>query len=118
MKKFRAICDNNREFKVVGTSRNALKDIFPDSPKDSWPGYNLFQPLTIGEMTDSEARELLSHPWAEATVFDSAAIDAILELAKGHPFKLQRAAFHYYEALIDPEHDWQAAWRQDMEHML
>jgi hypothetical protein len=39
-------------------------------------------------------------------------------LAGGHPFKLQRAAFHRYEALTDLTYDWQAAYQQDLENLL
>lgn len=115
---FRAICNHNLDFKMVAASRNPLKAVFPDSGRGS-PPFNFLQPLTLGEMRENEARELLRHPWMPAALsFDSATVDAILQLAKFHPFKLQRAAFHCYHALTDPTYDWQSDWRQDMEHML
>ena len=75
--------------------------------------------MTLLEMLEAEARQLLAHPWApDAPWFDPAISDELLKLAGGHPFKLQRAAFHRYEALTDPICDWRAAYQQDLEDLL
>lgn len=117
--RLRAISSQNPGFKLAVVSRTALKEVFPDSGRGS-PAYNFLQPLKVAEMREGEARSLLAHPWApEAQAFDAHTIERILALAGRHPFKVQRAAFHCYRALIDdPEHDWQAAWRRDLEQML
>lgn len=116
--RFRAICGNNPSFKIMAVSRYPLKEIFPDSNKGS-PAYNFLQPLTLGGMSENESRQLLQHPWMPAAqAFDEQTTNEILNLAKFHPFKLQRVAFHRYQTLIDSTHDWQVAWRQDIEHML
>jgi len=36
-------------------------------------------------------------------------------LSAGHPYRLQRAAHHRYEALADPHYDWRAGYERDME---
>ncbi|MCP4664350.1 MAG: ATP-binding protein, partial [bacterium] len=116
--RLRAVCGENTAFKVVVVSRGPLREVFPDTGRGS-PAYNFLVPLSVGPMKPDEVRCLLAHPWAPpAAAFDEATIDHLLAIAGGHPFKVQRVAFHRYEALTDPDYDWQAAWRQDMEHML
>lgn len=116
--RLRAVCSDNRSLKIVTASRMSLKMVFPDPGKGS-PAYNFLQPLTLGALTEAEARLLLAHPWApQAAHFDLDTCDQILALTDFHPFKLQRAAFHRYQALADPSYDWQAAYRADLEQML
>ncbi len=116
--RLRAASGLNPGFQVVAVSRNPLKSVFPDSGLGS-PAYSFLQPFTVGVLREEDARSLLAHPWApEGPIFDSATIDQLLMLSERHPFKLQRAAFHRYEALSDLDRDWLAAWQQDMEHML
>jgi len=116
--RLRAVSGQNPGFQVIAVSRNPLKRIFPDSGLGS-PVYSFLQPFTVGVLDESDARGLLAHPWApEGSTFDAATSDQLLLLSERHPFKLQRAAFHRYEAFSDPGRDWLAAWQQDMEHML
>jgi hypothetical protein len=116
--RLRAVSGQNPGFQVVVVSRNPLKSIFPDSGFGS-PVYNFLQPFTVDILEDGDARDLLSHPWAsDGPSFDASTIDHLLALSERHPFKLQRAAYHRYEALAHPERDWISAWREDMEHML
>jgi len=116
--RLRALSGQNPDFKVLAASRNPLKQLFPDSGYGS-PAYNFLQPLRIESLTEADARLLLSHPWASGGLdFDRSAIEELLAISERHPFKLQRAAFHRYEALSEPASDWFAAWRQDVEHML
>ncbi len=116
--RFRSICAQNRGFKLVAVSHEPLKSSFPDLRKRS-RAYDFLQPLTLGEMTEQEARTVLAHPWApEAASFDERSIQLMQELAGGHPFKLQRAAYHRYQSLLDPAFEWREGWRVDMEHML
>ncbi len=115
---FRAVCSANPSFKLVVVSRAPLKTLFPDSRRGS-PSYNFLIPYTLNPMTDADARALLSHPWdSAAPIFDAATVDALLALAGKHPFKLQRAAHHRYEALRDPKYDWQMAYRDEIAQML
>jgi hypothetical protein len=116
--RLRAASGLNPGFQVVAVSRNPLKSVFPDSGLGS-PAYSFLQPFTVGVLREEDARGLLAHPWApEGQSFDAATVEQLLTLSERHPFKLQRVAFHRYEALSDPGRDWLAAWRQDMEHML
>ncbi len=116
--RFRAVASANSGFRMVTISHRPLKQVFPNAGSDS-PGYNFLQPLTIGVLNGADAAKLIEHPWApDAPQFEPAVRDELLKLAGGHPFKLHRAAFHRYEALIDPTYDWLAAYRQDLENLL
>jgi hypothetical protein len=115
---FRSLCSQHSGCKLVSASRQPVKEVFPDTHKGS-PAYNFLQPLELREFSADEARVLLAHPWAPAAQhFEPATVDEILALAGGHPFLLQRGAFHCYEALLEPELDWRSAWQLDREHML
>ncbi len=114
---FRPLCENTTGFKMVAVSRNPLKKIFPDTGWES-PFYNLLQPLTLGPLNRDDALLLLSHPWApEAPTFDELTVDRLLKLSECHPFRLQKAAYHCYEALADPSYDWEAKFQHDVEHL-
>ncbi len=118
MNRFRAVCESNPDFKMVAVSRTPLKEVFPDTGVSS-PFYNLMQPFSLGPLSRVDALALLAHPWAPGVLpFDASASETLLATAGLHPFKLQRAAFHCYEALLDPTYHWQRAFQQDMEHML
>jgi hypothetical protein len=115
--RFRAVCAENRGLKVIAVARRPLREVF-DTVVGS-DGYNFLVPYTLEGMPEAEARQLLDHPWdTRAVRFDATMAQTLLSLAGGHPFKVQRAAFHRFEALTDPGYDWQAAWRQDMDHLL
>lgn len=118
LKFLRAQCGQNTDLRIVTASRIPLRELFVDSGRDS-PAYNFLSPLTLGPLTTGESRQLLSHPWAaNAHKFDVAAVEEILDLCKHHPFRLQRAAFHRYEALYDETYNWRSTYIQDMEHLL
>jgi len=116
--RFRGVCNSHAGLKIVAVSRKPLKEVFPDPGRGS-EAYNFLVPLTLGLMPAVEACRLLAHPWVpDVPQFDPDISDELLRLAGGHPFKLQRAAFHRYEALVDPAYDWLAAYRQDLEYLL
>jgi hypothetical protein len=118
MSYFRAVCESNRNFKILAVSRSPLKEVFPDTGVGS-PFYNLLQPLTLKDLNRDDAFSLLEHPWApEARTFDDATCEELLVIAGLHPFKLQRAAFHCYENLMDHHYHWKEVFQQDMEQML
>jgi hypothetical protein len=116
--RLRSVVSHNPSFRVVTASRRPVKELFPDIGAGS-PEYNYLQPLWLGELTEEDARLLLAHPWApRARRFDEDTVVELLELARRHPFLLQRAAYHRYEAMSDPSFDWRAAWQHDREHLL
>lgn len=116
--RLRAVCGDNHALKIMASSRTPLKRVFPDPGMGS-PAYNFLQPLGLGSLSNIEAREMLNHPWApEAPCFDAATQTLLLTLAQGHPFKLQRAAHHRYEAMRVPDYAWQVGYQQDVEQML
>ena len=96
-------------------SRMLPKDIFPDPGKGSWP-YDFLSVQTLGPFTRSEAHRLLAHPWTPDTPhFDGPTCEELIALSGCHPYRLQRAAHHRYEALCDPSYDWRAAYELDLE---
>lgn len=120
--RLRAVSQDNQDFRVVTVSRGPLKATFPD-PYHGSPAYNFLVPVSVGAFPKADALRLLEHPWApDARPFASSTVEEILsdlakERAAGHPFWLQRAAHHRFEALLDPERDWRAGWRLDREHL-
>jgi hypothetical protein len=114
----RAALSANPDLRLLVATRIPLRRVFPDDGNGS-PFYNYLQPLELGPFTEAEARALLAHPWAaEAPRFDEATVATLLRLARGHPFRLQRAAYHRYEARRDPAYDWLRHYHQDEEAML
>lgn len=118
----RALCQKERFFRLVTASRMLPKDIFRQeweslsrSTRGSWP-WDFLQILEVGPFTEPEARRLLNHPWAPAVPqFDEPTCRELVKLSGRHPYRLQRAAHHRYEALSDPAYDWQNAYRREME---
>lgn len=118
MSYFRAVCESNRDFKILAVSRVELKKVFPDTGMGS-PIYNIMQPLTLKELKREDALLLLEHPWApESKKFTQATCEDIIATAGLHPFKLQRAAYHYYLSLNEPTYHWKDGFQQDIEQML
>ena len=113
--RFRALCGYNPRLHLITATRTPPKELFPDTGIGS-PAYNFLIPFTLGPLTQPEADQLLTHPWAShALDFDALTRQQLLDLAQTHPFRLQRAAFHRYEAMADSSYAWQAAYRQDLE---
>jgi len=71
------------------------------------PFYNIFPPtpITLGPLTDDEARELLTRTAAHAEIkFDEGTLTKAVHLAKGHPWHLQLIGSYLVEAdLVWPE---------------
>lgn len=116
--RLRALLSAEGDLRVVTASRVPLKQILPDTGRSS-PLYNVLLPMELGPLAEKEAKVLLMHPWDQAAVsFDEATCDELVRLSQCHPFKLQRAAFHRYEALADPLYDWRAEYRRELEYLL
>jgi len=111
----RALCQRERGVRLVTASRALPKEIFPNPGKGSWP-YDFLTLQPLGPFTTGEAQRLLAHPWApEALHFDGLTCEELIALSDCHPYRLQRAAYHRYEALGDPTYDWLSGYELDME---
>jgi hypothetical protein len=111
----RALCQAERGLRLVTASRVLPKEIFPDPGAGSWP-YDFLGVQQLGPFTNSEAQRLLAHPWApDALSFDTPTCQELIALSARHPYRLQRAAHHRYEALHNPSYDWRAAYELDIE---
>jgi hypothetical protein len=111
----RALCQREPGFRLVTASRVPPWNIFPRPERGSTP-WDFLQPLEVGPFTEEEAQRLLDHPWApEAPRFDPATCRELIALSGRHPYRLQRAAHHRYEALADPDYDWRAGYERDLE---
>lgn len=114
---FRALCQVERGLRLVTASRTLPREIFPDPGAGSWP-YDFLGVQRLGSFTEDEAQRLLAHPWAPAALhFDAPTCEELIARSGCHPYRLQRAAHHRYEALCDPAQadDWRAAYELDME---
>jgi hypothetical protein len=118
LRRFRSICQKNRRLRMVTVSRSPLREAFPDDGKGS-DAYGFLPPFQLPPLPEAEARQLLDHPWApQARNFDASMITALMAMTDRHPFRLQRAAYHRYAALLDPALDWRTAYQTDMDHLL
>lgn len=115
---FRALSDSNRNFKMVAVSRRPLKEIFPDTGKGS-PFYNILLPLSLGPLTEPEAQQVLVHPWLPgAPLFAADTCTALIQLTGCHPYKLQRAAYHCFESILNPTYEWETFFKKDIEDTI
>jgi len=74
-----------------------------------------FATLNMGAITPSEIR-LLIDAYLDGTdvQFTSDDIGKLTTLSAGHPAYLQRAAFHLFNAKMQPGYNWQAAYREEV----
>jgi tRNA A-37 threonylcarbamoyl transferase component Bud32 len=65
----------------------------------SSPFFNIFAPLFLGPLEETEARRLIQVPaQAEGVTFPPATVDFIYDFVGGQPFALQVACFHAFES--------------------
>ena len=95
----RALC-SNYNLALLTSSRTSLFDLCHQGDLQSSQFWNIFVEQPLGLLAPDEARRLASEPFAAAGVVLSAAqIDFLLDLSGGHPFYLQIAAYHLFQAL-------------------
>ncbi len=117
MSKLRGIIQENRDIKVVAASRVTLKKVYKADEFGSFPT-DFLEELPLGQMAEEECRLLLEHPWEpQLPQFDRQTSETLLTMADYFPYKLQRAAFHRYEALTNTAYDWQEGFHRDMEQL-
>ncbi len=122
----RGCLEENRSLKIVIASRKAaMKDdrlVGVGSPL-----YNIFPPLLLRPFSEADARCLLAHPWAAGPpTFEGDIEEELLSLAEYssqgnrgyHPYLLQRAAYHRFEALSDSTYNWKSLFLRDKEQLL
>jgi len=115
LRQCRALCQVERGLRLVTASRTLPREIFPDPGAGSWP-YDFLGVQPLGPFTPDEACRLLAHPWApDALSFEDATRDELIALSGCHPYRLQRAAYHRYEALCDAAYDWRTSYELDLE---
>lgn len=106
----------NAPLKLVVASRRPLAQLFPDDANNTSPLYNIFaEVINLPKFSQTACKELIEIRLVNTNVaFEPATCDEIWTLTLGHPYKLQRAAHHRYEAAIDPTYNWHAMFQQDM----
>ena len=110
---FRSLINGNNGLRAVVVSQRPFGELFNSGAGSE--AANIFVPMGLTGMKPDEARELLAHPWASAARgIPTDAVEKILAVADGHPYKLQRAGFHCFESIIEPGYDWQAQYRDEM----
>ncbi len=119
---FRALHNLGWPVRLVTASRLRPQTIFPDPQEGSSPT-DFLHPRRLGFFTEAEARRLLAHPWAPQvpsfndmtrTDSDETISDELIALAHGHPYRLQVAAYHRYESLLDPAYDWRTEYEEEV----
>jgi hypothetical protein len=110
--RLRALLGANPGISILGTSVTPLKDLYTDEKTDGSAPFSLLQHFSLGPLSRPEAELLLDHPWAPAIpLFEPEAKERLIAEAGQHPRRLQRAAYHFFESLLDSEYDWLANWR-------
>lgn len=113
--RFRALASKG-DLHLLGSSRRLLKDVFQGAGSEA---FNVLMPVEIRSMPRPEIEILLRHPWQPSgRQFEEGIRRQLVDLAAGHPFRAQRAAFHCFQDLLDPGADWLADFRSEMEHLL
>ncbi|MGQ0600097.1 MAG: nSTAND1 domain-containing NTPase, partial [Anaerolineales bacterium] len=85
---------------LVVASKTPLVD-FTSNGGFTSPFANIFppQPIVLGPLTDTEARELLTRTARRAEInFDEATLDKAIALTGGHPWRVQLIGWHLVEA--------------------
>ena len=114
---FRSLHNQAWDFRLVTASRRKPRKIFPRPKLGSYPD-DFLRPQRLDPFPEAEALRLLHHPWApDAPHFDRDTCAALLTLSGRHPFRLQLAAHHRYEALADPAYDWRRAYEEELEEV-
>jgi hypothetical protein len=106
---------------LVVTSQLALPDLFhrDEGHGKSSPFHSLFvHRLRLAPFTRGQCDAFLDVRLKDTRVdFDAVTRDELRALTQGHPYKLQRAAHHRYEAVSNPTYDWRAEYQRDVMSM-
>ncbi|MEW5869350.1 MAG: CHAT domain-containing protein [Chloroflexota bacterium] len=95
----RALC-SNYNLALLTSSRASLFDLCHQGDLQSSQFWNIFVELALGLMQPDEALDLASQPFERAGFSLSAELQKIaLDLGGCHPFFLQIACYHLFEAL-------------------
>lgn len=110
------------KFRVVATSIRPAKEIYAGYKMISLP-YAFLQIEQLAKFNETECHLLLETYLTSVqrpALFSPESRAELVQLGEGHPFKLMRAACRLYEALTDPdpEEDWKAAFKFDVDNMM
>jgi hypothetical protein len=98
----------NYEVAYLAASRSPidrLERICPDGP--SSPFFNIFQPISIGLLTDEESRQMVAAlPGMANATFPESVVDCILDLGHNEPDRLQRAGYSAFEIWQENQQEW------------
>ena len=91
---------------ITASARPLIQLTYSDKPQQilSSPFFNIFAPLFLGFLAETDARQLIQRPSSAAGVLIAASLeDYIYVYAGGHPLALQVTCFFALEALTKPE---------------
>jgi serine/threonine protein kinase len=118
-RRFRGL--SNSMFRLITGGRNEPKDVLPQTGVGSeW--YNFLAPEILEPFTPAEAAKLITQRLPQAIaelLFPPHIQQQLFRLSGGHPFRLMRAAFRYYDQQTNPHeqtHDWQIRYQNDLKH--
>jgi hypothetical protein len=108
----------NAPLTLVVTSQMPLPDLFhrDEGPGKPSPFHSLFvHPLRLAPFSRTQCDAFLDTRLKDTDItFDATTRDDLWALTQGHPYKLQRAAYHRYEAASNPAHDWRAEYQREV----
>jgi hypothetical protein len=89
----------SRNLALVTSSRVSLFELCHRDKVPTSQFWNIFTEFALGLMPESEAKRLISEPFArEDVIITENEINFALDLAGSHPFFLQIVSFHLFEA--------------------
>ena len=117
--RLRSAMNANPSCCVLATSLLLPNLLYQGAKANGSAAFGLLQPFNLGELKRSDAQLLLEHTWApEVPSFSEGVQAELFDCAGLHPFRLQRAAFHYFEMERDAEYAWLDHWRLDLGSLL
>jgi hypothetical protein len=95
---------------LITASRSSLRELHDRGALVS-PLFNIMGVVSLENLADSEARELVTDP-RPGVAFTGAQVDGILKRGRGHPLRLQILCWHVSQAAFDGATEWPRVWAE------
>ncbi|MEI6045306.1 MAG: ATP-binding protein [Chloroflexota bacterium] len=101
-------------FQIIAASSKRVSQIYPGPFTHSIP-YGFFAQELLRTFNEVEANELFDCYLGNSVHrFSPEKRQELFVLSGGHPFRLQRAAYRYYESLLDHDYNWREDYEVDI----
>jgi hypothetical protein len=108
-------------FQMIAVSSKPAKEIYPGSFDSHSLPYSFLAPELLEAFSPAEANTLFETYLGKAALLvKTEDRTKLIELTNGHPFKLQRAAYRFYEWLVNQNstYNWRKRYELDIANML